>query len=169
MRVVDVAAGAAALVMIGSLTTAPPAHAQWGSDLNGTYLVQSDGEWARTNDVLIDEQTVVETWTVNTTCISPIECSGTVTSDRGWTGQARLDDFWFVDHDIPNWMPCPDGSFAPGHQKFILWGFDPSRNERLRENFTFLAGRNQTKTASGACGVNKPLVIEMPVSMQKLS
>jgi hypothetical protein len=175
MRPVDVGAGAAALALIASLGTATPAHAQFGTDLNGTYSVMSDGEWATKGAapgggaVFYDQNTVTETWTVDTSCVSPIECTGTVASSLGWTGTARLDDFWYVDHVVPNWLPCPDGSFAPGHQKFILWGIDPATNERQTKNMNFLAGRNQTKSPSGACGRNQPLVIEMPVKMIKRS
>ncbi|MDQ2636636.1 MAG: hypothetical protein M3Y83_07160 [Actinomycetota bacterium] len=164
------AAVVASGVVIGSVSAATPAYASdFGVELNGTYRVMSDGEWARTNEVLIDQETVVETWTVSTDCVSPIECVGTVTSDRGWTGTARLDDFWYVDHDIPNWIPCPDGTFAPGHQKFILFGIDPTTNTRLTKDMKIFGGRNQTKGPSGACGVNKPVVIELPVRMEKIS
>jgi hypothetical protein len=171
MRGMGAAAGAAAIVLIGSLGMATPAHASnFGVEINGTWRVLSDGEWARGDrGVLYDQQTVIETWNVTVDCVSPIECAGTVVSDRGWTGNARLDDFWYVDHDIPNWVPCPNGTFAPGHQKFILWGINPANNERLTKNMTFLAGRNQTKSPSGACGVNAPVVIEMPVRMEKQS
>ncbi|WP_449288837.1 Rv2253/PknI dimerization domain-containing protein [Mycobacterium deserti] len=167
------AAGAAAIALAASVGIAPQAHAQdFGISLNGTYRVLSDGEWAKKGaapgggEVFYDQQTVVETWNVSTSCVSPIECTGTVTSDRGYTASIRLDDFWYVDHDIPNWLPCPNGTFAPGHQKFILWGFDPARNERIKTT-EFLAGRNITKSPSGACGRNQPLVIEMPVRMER--
>jgi hypothetical protein len=171
MRGVVVAAGVAAFALVGSLGPAAPAQASnFGVELNGAYRVVSDGEWARGNrDVLYDQQTVVETWTVTTDCVSPIECAGTVVSDRGWTGTIRLDDFWYVDHDIPNWVPCPDGTFAPGHQKFILKAVNPATSEYSSKNVTYLMGRNQTKSPSGACGVNAPVVIEMPVNMQKIS
>ncbi|MGE2690789.1 hypothetical protein [Mycolicibacterium pulveris] len=163
-------AGVASGLVLGSVSAVAPAHASdFGVELNGTYRVMSDGEWARTNEVLIDQETVIETWTVSTDCVSPIECTGTVVSDRGWTGTARLEDFWYVDHDIPNWIPCPDGTFAPGHQKFILWGINPANLERQTKNMTFFGGRNSTKGPSGACGVNKPVVIEMPVRMEKIS
>ena len=170
-RVESAAVAIAAFAMAGSLGTATPAHASnFGVELNGTYRVLSNGEWARGNeDVLYDQQTVIETWTVSTDCVSPIECSGVVTSDRGWTGTVRLDDFWFVDHDVPNWLPCPDGTFAPGHQMFILKAIDPATNEYSPKNVSLLMGRNQTKGPSGACGRNKPVVIEMPVRMEKLS
>ncbi len=39
----------------------------------------------------------------------------------------------------------------------------------MQKNFTTLVGRNITKSDSGACGVNKPKVIELPVRAQKLA
>lgn len=175
MRGVDVAAGAAALALVGSLCSAASSHADSKDGLNGTYQVMSDGEWAQQEaapgdaNVFIDQNTVTETWNISTDCVSPIECSGTVTSSLGWTGAVRLDDFWYIDHDVPNWIPCPDGTFAPGHQKFILKAIDPATNESRLSNKNFLMGRNSTKAASGACGRNAPLVIEMPVKAVKLS
>jgi hypothetical protein len=160
----------ATVAVVGSLGTATPAHATYDEvALNGTYRVSSNGEWARTNGVLIDEKTVVQTWTVTSSCASPIECAGEVKSDQGWTGTLRLDDFWIVERDIPNWAPCPNGPFATGRQMFTLWGVDPNTAERQRTNLKYIAGRDVTKTASGACGVNKPLVIELPVWIEKLS
>ncbi|HTH85153.1 MAG TPA: hypothetical protein VMB28_07315, partial [Mycobacterium sp.] len=63
MRVVEVTAGAlAAIAVVGSVGTATPAYASnYGVELNGTYRVTSNGDWAKTNDVFIDEQTVVQT------------------------------------------------------------------------------------------------------------
>jgi hypothetical protein len=172
MRSAQVFSGvaAAAIAVLGGLAAAPSAQAQdWGVDISGKWRVYSDGEWARTNQVLIDQQSVLETWTVTTSCVSPIECSGTVTSDRGWTGSARLDDFWFVEHEVPNWMPCPNGTFATGYQKFQLWGMDPTIERRVTKNITTFAGRNITSSVSGACGVNQPRVIEIPVRMERIS
>jgi hypothetical protein len=119
--------------------------------------------------VKIKQQTVIENWTVSTSCVSPIECSGVVTSDRGWTGTARLDDFWFIEHDLPNWMPCPDGTFATGHQKFMVWGVNPVTGLRENKNIGTFAGVNMTKSDSGACGVNKPKSIELPVRMERVA
>lgn len=175
MRGLHVAAGSAALALVGSLCAATPAQAQYGTNLDGTYQVMSDGEWATQEaapgggTVFIDQQTTTERWTINTECVSPIECTGTVTSSLGWTGTVRLDDFWYVDHEIPNWLACPDGTAVPGHQKFILKAIDPATNESRLTNVNFLMGRNQTKAPSGACGRNQPLVIELPVKMVKLT
>ena len=172
------AAGAAAIAVVASLGTATPASASdFGIALNGTYRVMSDGEWAMRNagpfgmggaQSFFDQQTVVETWTVTTDCVSPIECSGEVRSDRGYTATIRLDDYWIIDHDVPNWLPCPNGTFAPGHQKFIVMGFNPATNQRINSITDFLVGRNITKGASGACGRNQPVVVEMPVKMQRI-
>lgn len=160
---------ATTVAVIGSLGAAPSAQASdFGVNISGTWEVFSDGEWARTNEVLIDQLPVRETWTVNVACVSPIECTGEVTSSLGWTGTVRLADYWFIEHDVPNWMPCPNGTFATGHQKFIMWGVDRTNEERLTKNYTYMAGRNVTKSDSGACGVNTPKVIELPVSAQKV-
>lgn len=172
MRVTRVIGGLAATAMaaIASIGVAPSAQAEdWGVDISGTWSVYSDGAWARTNNVKIEEKSVLETWTVSTTCVSPIECSGVVKSSLGWEGTARLDDFWFVEHVVPNWMPCPNGTFATGYQKFILWGMDPVRERRVTRFIKTFGGRNVTKSDSGACGVNQSKVIELPVRMEKLS
>jgi hypothetical protein len=168
MRVTRLMSGLAATVLavLAGVGVAPSAHADdWGVDISGTWRVFSDGEWARTNEVKFKQQSVLETWTVDVSCVSPIECSGEVHSDRGWTGTARLDDFWYVEHDVPNWMPCPNGTFATGHQKFILWGMNPQEQRRVTRDITTFGGRNITKSDSGACGVNKSKVIELPVRM----
>ncbi len=172
MRAVGVFGGmaATAIVVIGSLGAAPSAHAyDWGIDISGTWRVFSDGEWARTNQVKFKQASVLETWTVSVSCVTRLECSGEVTSDLGWTGTARLDDFWFIEHDVPNWKPCPDGTFATGHQKFQIWGVNPVTEERVVRNIQTFAGRNITQADSGACGINNPTVIELPVHMEKIS
>ncbi|MCH9668643.1 MAG: hypothetical protein K0U76_05645 [Actinomycetia bacterium] len=161
---------ATAMAVMASVGVAPAAQAtDFGTALNGTFRVKSDGQWARTNGVKIKQETVVETWKITTSCVSPIECSGVVTSDRGWTGTARLADYWFIEHVIDDWIPCSDGMFFSGLQKFILWGIDPATEERTYTDSDYWAGRNVTKGPSGACGVNNPVVIELPVSMVKIS
>ena len=173
MRAVGVigAVAATAMTVIGSLGVAPSAHASnFGIELNGTWRVLQNGEWARTNQVLIDEKVTVETWTITSSCVSPLECTGQVTSDQGWTAAINMVKvYWIVNRDIPNWAPCPDGTFAPGHQKFTVWGINPALNERDLRITDLLAGRVITETDSGACGVNKPLDIEVPVRMERLS
>jgi hypothetical protein len=171
MRVATVLGSAVmtAVASMATLASPPTAHAtNFGVELRGTYSVRSDGEWARTNDVLFDQATDAQIWTADTNCISVLECVGTITSDKGWTGTARLDDYWYIEHDVPNWAPCPDGTFATGHQQFIIMGWNRTTEER-EINVDFLMGRNVTKTDSGACGRNHPLVIELPVSVRRIS
>lgn len=191
MRAKDVAAGAAAtaITLLGSLGTAMPAHASnYGIELNGTYRVISNGEWATSSagphgagggQVYIDQQTVIQTWTMTSSCSSPRICTGEVTSDQGWTAPLRLGggaqspgavgDFWVVDRVIDNWAPCPDGTAWPGNQKYMFWGWNPVISERNLKIVDFLAGLDTTKAASGICGVNKPLVIEMPMRLEKIA
>ncbi|WP_102142335.1 hypothetical protein [Mycobacterium hubeiense] len=172
MRGVQVAAGVlASVAVVGSVCTATPANASnYGIELNGKYRVISNGEWARTNQVLIDQQTVVQTWDITSSCESPIECTGEVRSDQGWTAPIRMKMvYWILNREVPNWIPCPDGTSAPGMQKFVVWGINPTTNERDLKIRDLLAGRDITEGPSGACGVNKPVDIELPVRMEKIS
>jgi hypothetical protein len=164
-------AAATALAVAGSLGTAPAAVASnYGVELNGTYRVISNGEWAKTNEVFIDEKVVVQTWTMSSSCTSPIRCAGEVTSDQGWTAPLVFDGgYWIVDRVVENWEPCPDGTAAPGKQRFILWGVDVANSGTDHYNVELLAGRDRTMGPSGACGINKPLVIELPMRLEKLS
>jgi hypothetical protein len=173
MRTASVISGvaAAALTVIGSLTAPPPAHASnFGVELNGTWKSMSNGDWAKTNDVYMDEQTIIQTLTINTDCVSPIECTGTIKSDQGWTAAMRLQfGFWTADRVVPHWLPCPDGSFADVNEKLIFWGIDPSRNERNLKITDLLAGRDIFKGPSGGCGINKPIDVEYPLRLERLT
>ena len=181
MRAMGVAAGAAAtaIAVIGSLVSAASAQAtDYGVALNGPYRAFSNGEWAQTSAgpngaggamVYIDQPSKMETWTVTSDCISPIECIGEVRSDAGWTGALKFNgDSWRVDRDIPNWQPCPDGTAAPGHQNFALWGFDPSTSEKNKTR-DLIVGWERTMGPTGACGYNKPVVTQLPVRLEKIS
>jgi hypothetical protein len=170
-RLVSGFAAVTAITLLGSMGT-PTAGADekdWGVNISGTWRVFSDGEWARTNQVKIKQQSVLETWTVDVACVSPLECTGEVTSSLGWTGSARLDGYWYIEHDVPNWMPCPNGTFATGHQKFILTGMDPATQRSKARDITTFLGRNVTKSDSGACGVNLSKVIELPARLDKIA
>lgn len=173
MGALSVTGGIAATVVavFGSLSAAASAHASnFGVELNGTYRVISNGDWARTNEVYIDEQTVVQTWTVTSSCTSPIDCKGEVKSDMGWTAPLTLGgDYWIVDRNIPNWVPCANGTAADGYQYYRLWGWNAANSERNLWITDLLAGQETTKGPSGACGVNKPVDIEIPVRMEKIS
>jgi hypothetical protein len=173
MRTVSVISGvaAAALTVIGSLAATPLAHASnFGVELNGTWRAISNGEWARTNEVFMDEPTQISTWTINSSCVSPIECTGTIKSDQGWTASLRLQfGFWTADAVIPHWLPCPDGTFSDINRKLIFWGIDPSRNERNLKITDIMAGRDQNKGPSGGCGINKPIDVEYPLRLERLT
>lgn len=160
-----------AFTLAGSLIAAAPAQASnFGIEVNGTFRMTSDGGWAQTNQVYMDEKTDVQTWTISSSCTTPYECTGQVTSDRGWTAPMHLGgSYWVAEHDIPDWVPCPGGGTAPGHQMFMFWGQDPIRNERSLKNRDFMVGRNITKGPSGACGVNKEVDIELPLKVERLS
>jgi hypothetical protein len=146
-----------AAVAIASSAAVSPAHASDSIALNGTYTTISDGNWAQTNYSFHDEPTVTSTWTVSSSCSDPMDCTGRVTSDQGWSANLRLvgGDMWFVVHDVAGWEKCEDGSSAPGHQTFKF-----SADEKL-------AGWDYTVGPSGACGRNKPLTIEMPFKLVK--
>ena len=113
---------------------------------------------------------MIQNWTISSSCVSPLECTGTVVSDQGWSAPINLVKvYWILNRDIPNWAPCPDGTFATGHDKWTVWGINPALNERDLKITDLLAGHQITETESGACGINKPLDIEIPVRMERLS
>ncbi len=172
MRGVRVAgAASAALAVLGSLGLATPASASnYGVELNGSYRMIMNGDWAKTNDVFIDEATQVQTWTFSSSCESPIRCSGTVTSDQGWTvPMTNTGNYWIAVRTLDNWEPCPDGTAVPGTQRFWFWGWDPIQSQLDPKFVGMLAGRVRTQAESGNCGINKPLVIEVPIRLEKLS
>jgi hypothetical protein len=168
---VRVLAGVAATVMTtaAAIGIAPPANAAYGIEMNGTYSAVSNGDWATTSEVFIPENTVRATWTVSTTCTSPWDCTGQVTSDQGWTAPLKFSvDRWILKHDIPNWAPCPQGPPATGHQQMIFWGLNPPDSMVDPTNTSEMAGWDETNTDSGSCGVNKPLFIRLPLRLTRL-
>jgi|ERR1700694_873828 hypothetical protein len=166
---VELSAVAAAAAVLAGVGMSPVAHAStYGPELNGTYTVTSNGDWAKTNDVYIDEATVRSTWTISSTCSGPTSCTGQVTSDQGWTAPLRFtEDRWLLDRVIDNWEPCPNGTAAPGYQKYMFWGVDA--DGQMDPHSNVLAGTDVTHGDSGACGINKPLVIRLPLRVQKVS
>lgn len=128
--------------------------------LNGTYRATSDGQWATTNEQYHTEATVTSIWTISSSCVNPMECTGQVTSDQGWSAPLQLvgGSMWKVVHDVPNWEQCAsDLPAATGHQVFRF-----STDETL-------TGDDHTVGPSGACGVNKWLVVDMPFKLVKIS
>jgi hypothetical protein len=151
----------AAVVTAVVLTcTAPGANAQNDVALNGTFIAFSDGQWAKTRLSYHDEASVTQTWTITSTCATFIDCTGTVTSDLGWSGDLKYTSgMWRLRHTVPNWEPCADGTAAPGEQTFTFWPKYPPDG-------TFV-GRDQTIGPSGACGVNDWLTVEMPLTLTR--
>ncbi|WP_156744517.1 hypothetical protein [Mycobacterium sp. E740] len=145
--------------------TAQASDDEWG--LNGTYTATSNGEYAKTNEVFRDEASLRSTWTISTTCSYPTECTGTVASDFGWTAPiSKTSGVWYVKHTVDNWVPCQDGTSAPGLQvfRFVPVVEDGSMTDPAS---TTLAGEDQTTSPSGACGVSKPVFINMPFKLVK--
>lgn len=137
--------------------------------LNGTYLATSNGEWATTNDSFHDEATVRSTWTITSSCSTPYDCTGTVTSDQGWTAALtfRSGDKWRLDRELPNWETCADGTAATGLQQYVFWPSDA--DGKIDFNSTTLTGWQQTTGPSGACGKNWVLDIRSPFKLAPIA
>jgi hypothetical protein len=139
---------------------------EWG--LNGTYIATSNGDWSRTNDVFRDETSVRSTWTITTTCTTPVECTGRVSSDQGWSADVSIHGSeYVVKRDIPNWEPCADGSARTGHQNYRFWPVDEKGWVDLSS--TVFGGQDKTSGESGACGINQALIIQMPFRLEKVA
>lgn len=167
MRMTGVAVGVVAVAVtgIGLASEAEATDNEWG--LNGRYTATSNGEYAKTNDRFRDEASLRSTWTITTTCSYPTECTGTVVSDFGWTAPIyKTGGVWYVKHTVEDWIPCPDGTAAPGLQvfRFVPVNEDGSLTDPAS---TTLAGEDQTTGPSGACGVSKPVFINMPFKLVK--
>jgi hypothetical protein len=161
----------AGAVLAGGIA-ADPAFAQASDDewgLNGTYSATSNGEWAKKNEVFRPEAVVRATWTIETQCSYPTDCTGTVRSDQGWEAPIyQKGGIWYVKHVVPRWEPCPDGTAADGLQVFR---FVPTTEDggQIDTSSTMLVGEDQTTGPSGACGISRPLFITMPFKLVKLS
>jgi len=162
-------AATAAAAMLNAVSTGAVAaadHPDWG--LNGTYTATSNGEWARKNEVFYEQESRRSTWTITTQCSYPGECTGTVHSDGGWTAPIyQRSNVWYVKHPVDNWIPCPDGGTAPGLQTFRFKAMTPE-GAYADPASTTLTGEDITTGPSGACGVNKPVYINMPFKLVKL-
>jgi hypothetical protein len=158
----------ASVVLIAFFSPAPAARSTGdGSAINGTFTATSNGEWAQSNDVYHNEATVRSIWTIATTCTTPIDCTGTVKSDQGWTANIYTTNVqWYVKRDLTDWERCADGTAAPGHQvyRFVPVGAD----DYLDPTSTTYAGEDVTTGPSGACGKNDSLQIAMPFKLVKI-
>jgi hypothetical protein len=162
----------AALLATTALITAPQASASYDQyAINGQYSVVSNGEWAKQNDRYQDEPSVRSTWTVNTTCSTAMTCSGKVTSTLGWTEDIYTlsGSQWFVKHYVQDWIPCPDGTTAPGLQVYRFYPATESGNHAIAGTpINLMVGEDQTTGQSGNCGRNLSLVMTLPVKMTKI-
>ena len=115
-----------------------------------------------------DERSVRAMWTITSQCSYPTECTGTVTSDQGWTAPIyQTGGEWYVKHLIDKWMPCQDGSFGPGLQVFR---FKPmtADGSTVDPTSNTLVGEDATTGQSGACGRSLALFITMPFKLIKV-
>ena len=158
-----------AAVLCG-VSFAPAAHADtadWG--LNGTYVATSNGERARKNEVFYEQASLRSTWAVTTECSYPGECTGTVRSEWGWTAPIyQKSGVWYVKHTVADWIPCPDGTKAPGLQVFRFKPMTPE-GAMFDPTSTTLVGEDLTTGVSGACGVSRPVYINMPFKLVKVN
>jgi hypothetical protein len=160
-----------AATVCGGLGQASPARATTKEDvaINGTYRATSLGGWATTNDQRNDEATVISTWTISSTCTTFQDCTGTVTSDQGWSAPLYVRDGtqWYVKRDVPNWETCPDGTSYTGQQTYYFYPVNSEGGTQIGS--PTLAGRDKTTGPSGACGQSRWLVIEMPFRLDKIA
>lgn len=170
MRLKNMTASAALVAagVIGGVNMAPTAQA-YDPSINGRFTATWVGQWARTNDVLHQEATVRETWTISTSCSTAQDCTGTVVSDAGWSAPISMHDgsTWFVSRDLPNWTTCPDGTSYTGHEVIHFYPADPETGEKVLGS-SVLAGREHTTGQPGACGTNLPLYIDQPFRLDKI-
>ncbi|EID09978.1 hypothetical protein MXEN_18584 [Mycobacterium xenopi RIVM700367] len=160
-----------ALTVFGGSSAASTAWATTKEEvaLNGTYRATSIGDWAKTNDQYNNEATVVSTWIIRSSCTTFYECSGSVTSDQGWSAPVYTVDgtSWYVKREVPNWERCPDGTAYSGQQTFYFYPVNESSAE-LQIGSPTLAGKDRTLGPSGACGRNQWLMVEMPFRLDRI-
>ena len=160
MRARDVAATVASIVLAltGTQSSIAAAQPDYTGELNGVFLAVSNGQWAQTNLRYHDEATITSTWSFASTCTGVHDCTGRVSSDFGWTGEASyVSGSWRVRHTVQDWQSCADGTTAPGEQLFVFW--------RDSTNPTRWVGWDKTTGPSGACGINRWLNIQMPFTL----
>ena len=157
-RAVATLASLLVLTLTGTQSRIAAAQPEYPGELNGVFIAVSNGQWAQTNLRYHDEATITSTWTFVSTCSGVYDCTGRVTTDIGWTGEASyVSGSWRVRHTVEHWQSCADGTTAPGEQLFLFW--------RDSTNPTRWVGWDKTTGASGACGINKWLNIQMPFTL----
>lgn len=161
---------AAAAAIGAAVVMAPHAAAAFcDPPLNGTFAAHSDGVWAKTNDVFHDETPADSTWTATTSCTADFpNCAGQVASSAGWSAPAtcQAGGMWYVRRHLERWEHCGDGTDVPGDQLFY---FSPQLTGAPSFSaVTTFTGIDRTVGPSGGCGINKPLVIEIPFQLTKI-
>jgi hypothetical protein len=175
MRTMTVLSGP--VIVAAATVCAPQAVAEFEAyAMNGTFSVISNGEWAQLNERYQDKPTVRSTWTVATTCTSTLTCEGTVTSSLGWTAGITTTNGsqWNVRHDVPGWIPCPDGTRADGTQVFTFYPANPAGGAAYPSDGPGAStpdlwlGQDETTGVSGNCGRNRSLVLTLPVKITRI-
>jgi hypothetical protein len=156
----------AVLAALSSSAVAGADDTSWG--VNGKFQAQSNGQWSQTNDRYQDEQSVVSTWTVSTTCRSRFDCVGQVSSDQGWSAPLYTKaGMFYVKHIVPKWEPCPDGTVSDGLQVFHFYPATPDGDGDMTSTTLFM-GEDVTTGVSGACGISLPLVVKLPFKLSQV-
>jgi hypothetical protein len=157
--------------VFGVLGLASSAQAKTPADIaiNGTYRAMSIGNWAKINQQYNGEPTVTATWTISSTCTTMEDCTGTVTSDQGWTAPLTMTDgmVWYVKHNVPNWERCEDGNAFTGQQTFWFYPVEAETGQ-VQIGSPVMSGKDKTIGPSGACGQNKWLTVELPFKLDKV-
>jgi hypothetical protein len=164
------AATLVAATVFGGLGTASVARATTKEEVavNGTFRATSVGDYAQRNDQYYGEATVIQIWTISSSCVTFQECHGTVTSDQGWSAPLYMEDgeMWKAKHEVPNWERCEDGTAYTGQQSFYFYPVDANGEYKLGS--PTMAGKDKTVGPSGACGQNQWLDIMMPLRLDKI-
>jgi hypothetical protein len=152
--------------LIVALAVAPAAHAADKWSLNGNFIATSNGEWAKTNDVYRNEVSLRSIWTISSQCSYPTECTGTVTSDLGWTAPIySTAGEWYVKHIVPNWITCPDGITTSSALQVFRFRRSTPDGASGDPSSNLLVGEDITTGPSGACGRSPVLYITMPFKL----
>jgi hypothetical protein len=159
---------AAAALTVGLGST--PAHADINNPaMNGVWRVTTNGEWARTNDSYHDEVSIQQIWTIKSSCVNPGTCTGTITSDQGWTANLiRVPYFWKVIRYVPNWETCGDGTAATGREVITFYPAGNDTAALADPDSTTFSGTDEMTGPSGACGVNNWLQVTQPIKLVKI-
>lgn len=164
----ELRAGTAVVAVLWlAVSHAAPVVAQTSADdkaVNGVFTAVSDGEWAKTNERYAYRDTIVRTWTIRSSCTTFVDCTGSVSSDEGWTAELRFSgQVWRLARTIEGFQQCGDGSTAPGEQTFIFW---PRRGD-APDRHDWLSGWDRTVGASGDCGVNRWHTVSRPFTLTR--